>query len=123
VLGSTLGQRIWTTDSLFVETVDITDVQSGCFRFSAAPDGSRIPHPYESATTPTSQLFTTTAFPLPGYCQLLSGIDPAIFRGAENGSQMGAFSSLLEPIKFDSIRTKVAEFLPIGRHPIYQFVT
>ena len=44
-------------------------------------------------------------------------------RGAENGSEIGAFSSLLNPIKFDSLRAKVDEFAPFGLLPVYVFET
>ena len=123
VAGAVRCQRIWSTDSLFLRDVRVTDNQSGCFRFSAAPAGSRLPHPYESATTPATNLFTTGLFPQPGYRQLLLSADPAIGRGAENGSEMGAFSAELAPISFDSLQAKVAEYLPIGRLPVYHFVT
>ncbi len=123
VAGAVRCQRLWSTDSLFLREVRVSDTQSGCFRFSAAPAGSRLPHPYESATTPATNLFTTGLFPMPGYRQLLLSADPAIGRGAENGSEMGAYSAELAPISFDSLQAKVAEYLPIGRLPIYQFVT
>ena len=123
VAGAVRCQRLWSTDSLFLHEVRVTDNQSGCFRFSAAPAGSRLPHPYESATTPATNLFTTGLFPRPGYRQLLRSVDPAIGRGAENGSEMGAYSAELGPISFDSLQAKVAEYLPIGRLPIYLFVT
>jgi hypothetical protein len=123
VLGAARCQRIWSTDSLFVEHVEVTDTQSGCFRFSAASATSRLPHPYESAVTPVGNLFTTRRFPLPGYCQLLRSVPESIGRGAENGSEMGAHSAELGPISFDSVQAKVAEYLPIGRLPIFHFLT
>ncbi len=123
VLGAVTALRLWATDCLFVRPVTIADTQAGCFRFSAAPVGSRIPHPYESTTTPGQALFTTRDSWRPGYVQLLASAGPGIMRGAETTSQMGAYSSALEPIVFDSLTTKVAEYLPIGRLPIYTFVT
>lgn len=123
VAGAVRCQRIWSTDSLYLREVTVTDTQSGCFRFSAAPAGSRLPHPYESATTPDTSLFTTGVFPQPGYRQLRTSIDPAVGRGAENGSEMGAYSGELAPISFDSLQAKVAEYLPIGRHAVYHFLT
>lgn len=116
-------RRIWSTDSLFLREVRVADTQSGCFRFSARPEGSRLPHPYESTITPASNLFTTTWFPLAGFRQLATHVGPAIARGAENGSELGAYSAELGPISFDSLQAKVGEYLPIGRLPIYHFVT
>jgi hypothetical protein len=31
---------------------------------------------------------------------------------------MGAFSALLNPIKLDSLRAKIDEFMPFGRIPV-----
>lgn len=122
-LGAVRCQRLWSTDSLFVHHVEVTDTQSGCFRFSAAPAGSRLPHPYESAITPATNLFTTRQFPQPGYGQLIRSVPDAIGRGAENGSEMGAFSAELGPISLDSLQAKFGEYLPIGRLPVFAFVT
>jgi hypothetical protein len=40
--------RLYATDCLVAGVVDVTDTQDGCFRFSAAGPGSRLPHPYET---------------------------------------------------------------------------
>ena len=39
--------------------------------------------------------------------------------GAETGSEIGAFSSLINPIKLDSLKIKVAEYMPFGLIPIF----
>src|SRR5690606_26114598 len=45
----------------------------------------------------------------------------AISEGAENGSEMGAFSHLLNPIRLRSVRGKVDEFGPAGQLAQYLF--
>lgn len=122
-LGQVLAVRLWADDVLATGRVTITDVQSGCFRFSAAPDGSRVPHPYESTMTPPGILFTTREQGMAAYAQLRAGLTDVIGRGAQDGSELGAFAHLRQPISFDSLRTKVSEYLPFGLLPIYVFAT
>jgi hypothetical protein len=41
-----------------------------------------------------------------------------LYRGAENGSEIGAFCNLINPIKTDSLRNKIEEYMPFGLIPI-----
>ena len=41
----------------------------------------------------------------------------------ENGSEIGAFSSLLNPIRLDGLRAKVDEYMPFGLIPVFVFET
>jgi hypothetical protein len=63
--------------------------------------------------------FTSQSFGQPGYAQLSETAPVEIQRGAENGSEMGAFNKLLNPIKMDGLQAKVNEYMPFGRIPIY----
>jgi hypothetical protein len=85
---------------------------------------SRVPHPYESHFLPnTSGIFTSSVFGQPGYVQLAESAPEFLQRGAQNGSEIGAFNSLINPIKFDGLRAKIDEFAPFGILPIYVFET
>lgn len=112
----------------------VTNTQEGCFRFSAvlervdplnpASAHSRVPHPYESYfVREFNAVFTSRIFGQPGYAQLAESAPEFLRRGAENTSEIGAFSSLLNPILFDSLRAKVEEFAPFGLLPVYIFET
>ena len=109
-------ERVNITDSLIAGVADITNTQAGCFRFSARGPGSSVPHPYESQVVDDmSRLFASLRFGDYRY-GLLGPVAPAaIVRGAENTSEMGAFSGALAPIRQDSLRTKVDEYMPFGR--------
>jgi len=97
----------------------VLDVQAGCFRFGAAPAGSRLPRPYESHVLQDRRhLFTSRRFGDWGYAQLSATAPPELRRGAENGSEIGAYSSLLESIRFDGLRAKLEEYTPFGRLPV-----
>ena len=48
-----------------------------------------------------------------------AGERDALRRGAENGSELGAWSASLNPIKEDSLARKVEEYLPFGLAPMF----
>jgi hypothetical protein len=125
VLGQIKVHRLKASEVILTDIAQVDDTQNGCFRFSAAPKVSRLPRPYESLlfTTDTHHWFNSRRFGQPDYCQMSETAPEQLQRGAENGSEMGAFSSLLNPIKFDSLNTKIEEYMPFGLIPIYIYET
>lgn len=125
LIGDVKTQCLWATDSLIDGRGDVENTQCGCFRFSAARNGvSRLPRQYRSVwIDKPNLLFTSTRFGDPGYMQLSSVAPQSIVRGAENGAEMGAYNSLINPIKLDGLRAKVEEYMPFGLLPVYLFET
>jgi hypothetical protein len=133
VLGRVAVHRLQASDSILDDFAVVDDTQDGCVRFSACTNGSRLPQQYQSARIPEgAPVFTSTRFGQPAYGQLLDGADQAITSGtagatlsagADNGSEMGAFSLNLAPIKEQGIRTKYAEYMPLGLTPVIVHVT
>ncbi|MBN1875052.1 MAG: hypothetical protein JXA33_12540 [Anaerolineae bacterium] len=120
VFGRMDANRLWASEALITGVVDVTDTQKGCFRFSAAPAGSRLPRSYQAHTlVDAAHIFTSRCFGQPGYGQLSQTAPVELRRGAENGSEMGVFSKLLNSIKRDSLRTKIDEYMPFGLIPIF----
>jgi hypothetical protein len=120
VFGPVDVHRLDASEALITGVADVTDTQAGCFRFSAAPVGSRLPRPYESHVLADAvHVFTARDFGDPGYAQLSQSAPPELTRGAENGAEIGAFNGLLNPIKLDGLRAKVEEYLPFGLIPIF----
>ncbi len=121
VFGNVALHRLEASEALFTGLVDVTDTQNGCFRFSAAKATSRLPHPYESFLfeKDTNHWFTSRRFGDPDFAQLSNTVPTSILRGAENGSEMGAFSKNLNPIKFDGLKNKIDEYMPFGLIPIF----
>lgn len=114
--------RLYATDCIFAGPVDVTDTQAGCFRFSAAPAGSRLPRPYESFTLDpgvAKALFVSDEYGQPGYAMLQQSAPDAIARGGEDGAEMGVYNRVRASFKLDGLRTKVAEFMPFGLLPIF----
>jgi hypothetical protein len=111
-------KELRSTESIFTADLNIHNTQSGCFRFSAASTGSVVPGPYESHFFDAfTSFFTSTRFGDPGYFQLTGHAPPEVQTGAENSSEMGAYSHLLNPIKLRGLRAKVDEYMPFGLIP------
>jgi hypothetical protein len=134
VFGEVAVEWLDASEALITGFTNVTNTQEGCFRFSAvierqdplnpASPHSRVPHPYESFfVRDFDGVFTSRIFGQPGFAQLTESAPLFLQRGAENGSETGAFSGLLNPIKFDSLRAKVDEFAPFGLLPCFIFET
>jgi hypothetical protein len=119
VFGDVSGNRLFASEALIQGVVRVTDNQHGCFRFSATNDSpqKRLPQQFEShlfEPAIPNHFLVSRRFGDPGYAQLSETTPDAIVRGAENGSEIGAFSSLINPIKLDDLKAKVNEFVPFG---------
>jgi hypothetical protein len=134
VLGRVFAHRLQATDSILADFAAVEDLQGGCVRFSCFADGSSLPSPYQSPPiAPGASLLTSTRYGDPGYGQLLETADRAIVpggptgltitTGAANGSETGAFSSQLAPIKEQGLLTKYGEYMPLGLTPVVVHVT
>lgn len=113
-------EKLNASDTLIAARADVTDLQSGCFRFSARGPGSRVPYPYASHVIDDLQrVFASRRFGDPAYATLSPSAPAPLRDGSEEGSEIGAFCGERGPIKFDSLRTKVEEYMPFGRLPAY----
>jgi len=113
-------EELDATDTLIAGRADVTNQQSGCFRFSARGPFSRVPHPFESIVIDDlERLFASRRFGDPEYATLSPRAPDKLLSGSEEGSEIGAFCAEIGPIKFQSLRTKVEEFMPFGRLPAY----
>ncbi len=121
ILGSMDVHRLEASEAIITGLVHVNDTQNGCFRFSAAPALSWLPHPYESFLfqADANHWFTSRRFGDPGYAQLSDTAPVNLMRGAENGSEIGAFSRQLNPIKYDGLKHKIDEYMPFGLIPIF----
>jgi hypothetical protein len=119
VLGRIEVDRLYATELLASNITVAADNQHGCFRFSAGPSdpAMRLPRQFEShliAGGIAPYFFVSTRFGDPGFAQLSGSVPQVIERGAENGSEIGAFSRVLAPIKADDLRTKLDEYAPMN---------
>jgi hypothetical protein len=94
--------------------------QSGCIRFSFVPLNAQTPRRYqchpreeEDGARVTPQ-FTSLRYGEPGYAQLSARCAPEIFRGADDGSEMGAFHELFAPQRITNLNVRLDEYLRFG---------
>lgn len=121
VLGNIRVHRLTATDTIITDKIKVTDIQNGCFRFSAAIKNV-LPKPYRSVEIRhNKRIFASTQFGTPEYAKLLDTTSGEIYRGAEDHLEMGGFNKLLNPIKLESLKKKVDEYIPFGLIPIYIF--
>jgi hypothetical protein len=131
VLGRIAAQQLSASDSILRDFAAVEDLQQGCIRFSAYAAGSALPRRYEAAEIVAgAPIFTSDLYGNPGYGQLLETADAAIVNtaasisaGAENNSEMGAFSGDLNPVKEQGLLIKYAEYMPLGLTPVIVHVT
>jgi hypothetical protein len=134
VLGSMAVHRLDASECILDDVAIAADAQHGCIRFTAYAEGSAIHQPYESVTVaPRASLFRTRDFGRPDYARLRDSADNAvtskhggagsIVAGAENGSEMGAFSRELIPLRRRGLLQKFAEYMPVGLMPVWIDVT
>ena len=116
---------------IFTAPVLVQDVSAGLVSFSYVPAGSRTPRrdqcvPAEVSASSVDAMdipqrpaaihpvFTSTRYRDPGYAQLSPYCPTAIWRGAEDGSEMGAFHDLFQAQRQDNLDGILDEYLPFG---------
>ncbi|HWE85313.1 MAG TPA: hypothetical protein VG267_10245 [Terracidiphilus sp.] len=93
-------------------------VQTGCVRFCWLPAKSITPRQYQclppdaDSQPALEPKFITLRFGLPGFC-LLSGDTPmAVWKGADNSSQIGVYYQIQETEAVTNVQIRSAEYLP-----------
>jgi hypothetical protein len=133
VMGQLISGTIESSESILDGIAVVENTQAGCVRFSAWTSGSILPRKYESVRISAgAAIFDSRFYGRPEYGQLSAGshraiIEPveggSILEGAQDGSEMGAFSSEKNAIKERSLLIKYEEFMPLGLIPVVIHVT
>jgi hypothetical protein len=140
VLGGVVADALEASNCLFTDTLSVERRQEGCVRFSHVPDGSSTPRRFRcqpdlaiaDQSDPAvvarirailAPVFTSTRYRDPGYAQLGPAAAPELRTGAEDGSEMGAFSSLKQPQREANLRIALDEYLRAGLEAGLFFVT
>lgn len=138
VIGTTTAQILEAANSLFTGRVWVERRQEGCVRFSFVPRSrsdpaldSRTPRRYrcqpdlalhgitDAAESDRIRVrvvpqFTSTSFGHPAFAQLAAPCPIELRAGAEDGSEMGAFSSLDTPLREANLVASLPEYLRLG---------
>jgi hypothetical protein len=94
--------------------------QAGCMRFCFVPADSITPRRYRCLPGDASQeaalrpQFVTLQYGHPSYALLSGTVPMAVWTGADNGSQMGAYKLLEETEAVRNVQLRAPEFLPFN---------
>ena len=122
-------QLTLASEVIFTAPVTVLRRQIGCVRFSYVPPESITPRCYrcqpdrEEVQGRLIPNFTSTRYGDPAYAQLGLTCPIQIRTGAEDGSEMGVFSSLKQPQREANLHQRLQEYLPFGLEPALIFVT
>ncbi|MCX6243095.1 MAG: hypothetical protein NTU98_00170 [Bacteroidetes bacterium] len=121
VFGELIAHRLRASETLITGLATVTDTQNGCFRFSAGIENSRLPKRYESHLFPsdTGYWFISGKFGQPWYGAFSESAPAVLKTGSEDGSEIGAYCNLLNPVKMESLDKKAGEYMPFGLIPLY----
>jgi hypothetical protein len=126
VLGRIYGNALSASESILDDVALVTDQQAGCIRFSRFEAGSVLPRRYqcipsEAQSAQAAQgrrilapVFNSRRFGRPDYAQLAAVCPPEILSASEQGSEIGAFATALNPVRVRNLTTKLQEFMPVG---------
>lgn len=128
------------TGVLFNGKVAVQRRNAGTVRYSFIPPGSDTPRRYrcqpemavegltfaaqrEPVLARLVPVFTSLRYGDPAYCQLSRSCPAELRTGAEDGAEMGAFHALMQPQRERNLRTRLQEYLPVGREAGLIYVT
>jgi len=86
-------------------------------------DPAGLPALQALAATRVRPEFTSVRYGTPAYAQLAAGCAAEISRGADDGSELGAFHDLFQPQRADNLSQRLAEFSPAGADAGIIYVT
>jgi hypothetical protein len=105
------------SDSIITGTVLTDRRQTGCIRYSYVGDGSQTPRQFRCVSggpgVPQPE-FVSLRFGHPGLAQQTPGCPREIAEGAEDGSEMGAFSSVRQPQRLAAVASVLSEFVRVA---------
>jgi len=104
---------IEASETIFDGHVRVQDRFHGCVRYSRVPAYSTLPRVHRVAFDTSVRVVSRNRRD-PAWWRLRADCDPAIARGAENGSEMGAFSSTQLAERMAGFERRLAEFTPAG---------
>lgn len=101
------------SEVIFDGLVEVEDRFQGCVRYSRAPAHSTLPRIHRVVfDTPVHVVSRNRRDP--AWWRLHENCDPAIRRGAESGSEMGAFGRTQFAERTAAFEARLREFTPAG---------
>jgi hypothetical protein len=100
------------THALFLDKVQVRDRFHGCLRFSRVAQGSILPHRHRVVEAPVR--FVSRNRNEPAHARLAQDCAAEILRGAEDGSELGAFHGTRLAQRQEALMRRLVEFTPAG---------
>lgn len=113
VLGSTRVLVLEASEVIFDGPVEVTDRFHGCVRYSRVPEGAVLPHRHRVVEGTEVRFVSRDRFH-PAHARLADDCDPALTRGAEDGSELGAFHHVRLGQRTEALARRLTEFTPAG---------
>ena len=111
--GDVLVRVLEASEVIFDGRVTVEDRFRGCVRYSRVAADSTLPRVHRVAfETPVSVVSRNRRDP--AWWRVRADCDPAISRGAESGSEMGAFSLTQRAERMAGFERRLGEFTPAG---------
>ena len=113
VRGEVRVRALEASEVIFDGRVEVEDRFRGCVRYSRVTLDSLLPRMHRvAAGTPVRVVSRSRRDP--AWWRLREDCDPAISRGAENGSEMGAFSQTMLAERMAGFARRLGEYTPAG---------
>jgi hypothetical protein len=113
VLGRTEVLVLEASEVIFDGMVTVTDRFHGCVRYSRVPQGAVLPRRHR-VVEGVEVRFVSRDGADPAHARLAEDCDPAITRGAEDGSEMGAFHHVRLLQRLEALARRLTEYTPAG---------
>jgi hypothetical protein len=128
IFGRSSTEIVEASDVIFGDRLLAGRTQEGCVRFSYVPLGSIAPrmfrcHPSAATASRIIPEWVSRDHGDPGYAQLAFDAPEELAAGGSGGSQIGAFSFLLEPQRRANLRSALDEYLRFGLEAGFFFLT
>jgi hypothetical protein len=113
VRGDVRVRAIEASEAIFDGRVEVQDRFRGCVRYSRVPADATLPRVHR-VTVGTPIRVVSRNRRDAAWWRLREDCDPAIARGAENGSEMGAFGRTMLGQRLESFARRLGEYTPAG---------
>jgi hypothetical protein len=111
--GEVLVRALDASEVIFDDRVEVEDRFRGCVRYSRVTEDSTLPRVHRIAVETPVRLVSRNRRDA-AWWRLRADCHPAIRRGAENGSEMGAFSLTQVAERMAGFERRLGEFTPAG---------
>jgi hypothetical protein len=101
------------SEAIFNDDVTVTNRFEGCVRYSRVTSASVLPRRHR-VVVDTPARYVSVNRRHPAHARLSERCDRSILRGAEDGSEMGAFHDVQHALRYEGFFRRLVEYTPAG---------